>query len=143
MKGYIVVELANRNKEYHFSSHLIYSCQYHVIFCSKYRRRILKDGKDVRLKEMFLKIAKEHDFQILEMEVMPDHVHLLIDCNPRFGIIECVKALKRQTAHDMRQEFPDLVSKLPSLWTRSCFISTVGSVSLETVRQYIESQKDK
>lgn len=121
----------------------MYSCQYHVIFCPKYKRKILKDGKDVRLKEMFLEIAEKHQFQILEMEVMPDHVHLLIDCNPRFGIMECVKALKRQTAHDMRKEFPDLVSKLPSLWTLSCFISTVGPVSLETVRRYIETQKDK
>lgn len=137
------MDLAIKCKEYHSSSHLIYSCQYHVIFCPKYRRKILKDGKDVRLKEMFLQIAEDNDFQILEMDVMPDHVHLLIDCNPRFGIMECVKALKRQTAHDMRQEFPDIVSKLPSLWTRSCFVSTVGAVSLETVMKYIESQKDK
>lgn len=137
------MDLAIKSKEYHSSYHLIYSCQYHVIFCPKYRRKILKDGKDVRLKEMFLQIAEDNDFQILEMDVMPDHVHLLIDCNPRFGIMECVKALKRQTAHDMRQEFPDIVSKLPSLWTRSCFVSTVGAVSLETVMKYIESQKDK
>ena len=137
------MEIANKSKEYHSSSHLMYSCQYHVIFCPKYRRKIFKDGKDVRLKEMFYAIADKHDFQILEMEVMPDHVHLLIDCNPRFGIMECVKALKRQTAHDMREEFPDLVSRLPSLWTRSCFVSTVGSVSLDVVKAYIESQKRK
>lgn len=137
------MELANKNKEYHTSSHLTYSCQYHVIFCPKYRRKILTDGKDIRLKEMFLSIAEKHDFQILEMEVMPDHVHLLIDCNPRFGIMDCVTALKRQTAHDMKQEFPDISHRLPTLWTRSCFISTVGSVSLETVKSYIESQKGK
>ena len=112
-------------------------------FCPKYRRKILCDRKDVRLKEMFLKIAKDHNFEILEMEVMPDHVHLLIDCNPRFGISECVKLLKQQTAHDMCIEFPDIRRRLPSLWTRSCFISTVGSVSLEVVKQYIENQKGK
>ena len=72
---------------------------------------------------------------------MPDHVHLLIDCNPRFGIMECVKALKRQSSHILRKEFPELNSKLPTLWTRGCFVSTVGSVSLEAVKRYIENQK--
>lgn len=137
------MELANKTKEYHASSHLIYSCQYHVIFCPKYRRKILTDGKDVRLKQMFLEIAQKYDFSILEMEVMPDHVHLLIDCNPRFGIMECVKVLKRTTSHNMCIEFPDIKKRLPTLWTRSVFVSSVGSVSLETVRQYIEDQKGR
>ena len=137
------MELANKSKEYHTSSHLTYSCQYHVIFCPKYRRKILKNGKDTRLKQMFLEIAEKYEFSILEMEVMPDHVHLLIDCNPRFGIMECIKVLKRISSHNMCIEFPDIKSKLPTLWTRSVFVSSVGSVSLETVRKYIENQKGR
>ena len=77
------------------------------------------------------------------MEVMPDHVHLLIDCNPRYGIIQCVKDLKRESASLMTREFPEIRHRLPCMWTRSAFISTVGAVSLETVKQYIIDQKGK
>ena len=137
------MELSNKEKKYHSTEHLIYSCQYHVIFCPKYRRKVLVNGIDVRLKELFLQIAKEKQFEILDMEVMPDHVHLLVSCNPRFGIMECVKALKRNTSSVLRKEFPELCSRIPTLWTRGCFVSTVGSVSLETVKKYIEEQKGK
>lgn len=76
------------------------------------------------------------------MEVMEDHVHLLIDCNPRFGIMECVKKLKGTSASTLVKDFPSLKKKLPNIWTRSAFISTVGSVSLEVVKKYIENQKN-
>lgn len=135
------MEISNNAKQYHTTEHLVFSCQYHVVFCPKYRRKVLINGIDERTKELFLRIAEEKQFQILDMEVMPDHVHLLIDCNPRFGIMECVKALKRQSSHILRKEFPELNSKLPTLWTRGCFVSTVGSVSLEAVKRYIENQK--
>lgn len=137
------MDISNTNKQYHSSAHLTYSCQYHVIFCPKYRRKVLVQGIDTRLKQMFIDISNQYSFSILEMEIMPDHVHLLIDCNPRFGIMECVKVLKRISAHNMREEFPALKSKIPSLWTRSVFISTVGTVSLDVVKKYIEDQKGK
>ena len=76
------------------------------------------------------------------MEVMDDHVHLLIDCNPRFGIMDCVNKLKGVSSKILREEFPYLKSRIPTLWTRSAFISTVGSVSLDVVKQYIENQKN-
>lgn len=131
------------SKEYHMSSHLTYSCQYHVVFCPKYRRKVLTNDIVPRLKELFIEISKRYDFTIVEMEVMPDHVHLLIDCNPRFGIMEAVRKLKGTTSNILRNEFPELKRKIPSLWTRSAFISTVGSVSLDVVKQYIEDQKGR
>lgn len=136
----------NRNitkNEYHSSAHLKYLCRYHVIFCPKYRRKIFVDGIDERLKETFKDISASHDFEILEMEVMPDHVHLLIDCNPRYGIMECVKDLKWGSAHMLNNEFPEIRKRIPSIWTRSCFVATVGSVSLDVVKRYIEDQKGK
>lgn len=132
-----------KNDEYHSSSHLKYLCRYHVIFCPKYRRKILVNGIDERLKEVFTETAKEHDFSIIEMEVMPDHVHLLIDCSPRYGIMQCITDLKYGSAHVLGREFPSIRKKIPSIWTRSCFVATVGSVSLDVVKQYIESQKGK
>lgn len=137
------MEIKNISKSYKKVSHLTFSCQYHVIFCPKYRRKVLINDIDKRLKEIFIKVAEEHDFTIVEMEVMPDHVHLLIDCNPRFGIMNCINKLKGRSSNILRSEFKELKSKLPSLWTRSSFISTVGSVSLEVVKKYIEEQKDK
>lgn len=131
------------NNQYHTTAHLKYLCRYHVIFCPKYRRKVLINGIDQRLKEVFPKIAEEHGFEIMEMEVMPDHVHLLIDCNPRYGIMQCVTDLKWGSAHVLNHEFPEIRKKIPSIWTRSCFVATVGSVSLEVVKQYIESQKGK
>ena len=114
-----------------------------MIFCPKYRRKILVNGIDERLKEVFTETAKEHDFSIIEMEVMPDHVHLLIDCNPRYGIMQCITDLKYGSAHVLGREFPSIRKKIPSIWTRSCFVATVGSVSFDVVKQYIESQKGK
>ena len=64
------------------------------------------------------------------MEIRPDHVHLIIDVNPRFGIMECVRKLKGASARTLRKEFPALKSRLPSLWTRSAFISSVGAITL-------------
>ncbi|BDF45809.1 hypothetical protein CE91St58_18010 [Lachnospiraceae bacterium] len=98
---------------------------------------------DQALKELFLEIADEYGFSIPDMEVMPDHVHLIIDCSPRFGVMNCVRKLKGISSRRMRDRFPELKSKLPTLWTRSSFISSVGSVSLAVVQQYIENQKNK
>lgn len=136
------MNISNTSKEYKSKFHLIYSCQYHVIFCPKYRRQVLKEGVDIRLKEIFLAVSEEYDFEIVEMEVMPDHVHLLIDCNPRFGIMNCVTKLKGASSKILRDEFPWLKSRIPTLWTRSAFISTVGEVSLDAVKKYIEGQKN-
>ena len=74
---------------------------------------------------------------------MPDHVHLLIDVNPKIGVWTTVNKIKGYTSNILRKEFPELKSKLPTLWSHSKFISTVGSVTLETVKKYIEEQKNK
>lgn len=133
----------NRSKEYRTSDHIVYSCQYHVIFCPKYRRHVLVPPYDARLKEIFTQVAEENSFLITDLEIMPDHVHMIIDCNPKFGVCKCVKLLKGVSSRIMRDEFPELKKKLPSLWTHSYFVSTVGSVTLEVVKQYIENQKNK
>ena len=136
------MDISSGTKTYKTTEHLTYSCQYHVIFCPKYRRKVLTSPVDERLKEIILALAEKYEFSILDMEVMPDHVHLLIDCNPRFGIVNCIKKIKGTSAHILRREFPSLATRLPTLWTRSSFISTCGTVSLETVMNYIDNQKN-
>jgi putative transposase len=121
----------------------MYSCQYHVIFCPKYRRKVLTDSIASRLKQIILEKQHEYGYNVLDMEVMVDHVHLLLDINPRNtgGVFRIVNNIKGYTSHTLRQEFPELKSRLPTLWTLSKFISSVGSVTLETVKKYIEEQK--
>ena len=77
------------------------------------------------------------------MEVMPDHVHLLVGCAPQFGIHRLVKLLKGHSSHALRAEFPTLKRRLPSLWTNSSFVSTVGGVTRETLKRSVESQKGR
>ena len=90
----------------------------------------------------FLKSARLH-CDVLVVGVMPDHVHLLLDVNPKHGIYDIVNHIKGFTSHELRKEFKELRTKLPTLWTRSKFISTVGAVTLEVVKRYIEEQKGK
>ena len=128
-------------REYKSNKNIVFSCKYHVIFCPKYRRSVLADGVDVRFKQIAAELATELDFQITEYEVMPDHVHLLIDCDPQFGIHKIVKRIKGRTSKLLRDEFPGLKQRLPSLWTNSYFVATVGGAPIEVVKKYIENQK--
>jgi putative transposase len=135
------MELHQSNKPYHTDHSIVYSCQYHVIFCPKYRRKVLTDAIAARMKELVLAKQAEYGYTVIEMEVLPDHVHLLLDVDPRAGINVVVGKIKGFTSHELRNEFPWLKKRLPTLWTRSKFISTVGAVTLSVVQQYIESQK--
>jgi putative transposase len=124
------------------SKHLVYSCKYHVVWCTKYRRKVLSEPIEVRLKEILREVCKNSAAEMLELEIMPDHVHVLIDCNPIFGIKRLVGLMKGRSSRLLRQEFPTLKSRLPTLWTHSCFIATVGGAPLSIIKQYIENQKD-
>ena len=135
------MELQNSNKKYKSSNHLVYSCQYHVIFCPKYRRKVLTDGIDERLKELITEKQEEYGYEVLDMEVMPDHVHLLLDVDPKIGIYSVVTKIKGYTSKQLREEFQALKKRIPTLWTHSKFISSVGSVTLDVVKRYIEEQK--
>lgn len=124
------------------NNNVIYSCKYHVIFCPKYRRKVLVNAIAFRLKELLAQIAIDIKVEILEMEIMPDHVHLLIDVDPQFGVHRAVKRFKGATSRYLRDSFPELKSRLPSLWTNSYFVSTVGGATLDTIKMYIQNQKE-
>ena len=128
--------------KYKNNNNVVYSCKYHVVWCPKYRRKVLVDGVDKRLKEIAQAVAEEMHFEIIEMEVMPDHVHMLVEVDPQLGIHKVVKRIKGRSSHDLREEFPWLKRRLPSLWTNSYFVSTVGGAPLAIVKQYIENQKN-
>lgn len=123
------------------NNNVAFICKYHVVWCSKYRRSVLVDGADVRLKNIVRDVAKECDADVIELEVMPDHVHLLVDVDPQFGIHRLVKLIKGRSSRLLRQEFPNCRTRIPSLWTNSYFVSTIGGAPLKIVKQYIENQK--
>ena len=124
------------------NNNICYSCKYHIIWCPKYRRKVLVNGVDTRLKELILQVADEHYAEIIELEIMPDHVHILLEVDPQYGIHKFVKQMKGRSSRILRQEFPWLRSWLPTLWTNSYFVSTVGGAPLAVIKQYIENQKN-
>ena len=128
--------------EYKSNRNVVYSCKYHVVWCPKYRRKVLVNGVDTRLKELIREVCEENRIEVIEMEIMPDHVHLLMEVDPQFGIHKAVKLIKGRTSHILRQEFSWLRSRLPSLWTNSYFVSTVGGAPLAVIKRYIENQKN-
>ncbi|MGG6281859.1 IS200/IS605 family transposase [Leptolyngbya sp. AN03gr2] len=128
-------------KGYKSNNSIVFRCKYHVIFCPKYRRSVLVDGVDIRLKEIIDELATELRFDLDAVGIMPDHVHLLIDCDPQFGIHKIVKHIKGRSSRFLRQEFPWLKSRIPTLWTNSYFVVTCGGAPLSVIKQYIENQK--
>ncbi|MDD7680636.1 MAG: IS200/IS605 family transposase [Stecheria intestinalis] len=130
-----------KKSDYRSNETTVFCCRYHVIFCPKYRRKVLIHGIDERFKEIVLSMQEEQNFKVLEMEVMPDHVHLLLDVDPTIGVNTLVGRIKGKTAHILCREYPEIRRRIPTLWTRSKFIATVGSVSLDVVKKYIEDQK--
>ncbi len=130
------------SQKYKSNNNIVYSCKYHVVWCPKYRRKVLVSGVDIRLKAILQEVATEFNSQIIEMEVMPDHVNLLVEVDPQFGIAKVVRYMKGRSSRFLRQEFPWLKSRLPTLWTNSYFISTVGGAPISVIKQYIENQKN-
>lgn len=131
------------SKDFKSNSNIVYCCKFHVIFCPKYRRKVLVDGVDIRFKEILAEVATELAFNVEEVEVMPDHVHILIDCDPQFGIHQIIKRIKGRSSKMLRDEFPWLKSRIPTLWTNSYFVATIGGAPLEVIKKYIADQKIK
>jgi putative transposase len=114
----------------------VYSAKYHLIRCPKYRRRVLVGGVDELVKVIIGDVAAE----VIEVEVMPDHVHLLAEVPPTVPLSRFVGLAKGRSSRLLRMEFPRL-RRLPVLWSPSWFVSTVGGAPLEVVRRYVENQK--
>jgi putative transposase len=129
------------NRNFKSNHNVVYSCKYHVVFCPKYRRSVLVNGVDTRLKEILQATAAEFRCELIQLEVMPDHVHVLCEVDPQFGVHKLVKSMKGRSSRLLRQEFPHLKSRLPTLWTHSYFVASVGGAPLSVIKQYIENQK--
>jgi putative transposase len=119
----------------------VHFMNYHFVWCPKYRRKVIIARIEKRLKELIKEKARELGCEIIELETMPDHIHLFIQAPPTIAPNRIIAGIKGYTSKILRQEFPELKSRLPTLWTRSYFVSTHGHVSSETIKKYVEEQK--
>lgn len=139
------------------NNNVTYRCHYHVVWCPKYRRKVITsldptlhnppiDGDpgpvDERLKQIIRDVCDETGSELLELETMPDHVHLLVDCDPQYGINRLIRLIKGRTSRYLRREFPSLKRRIPTLWTNRYFVAAVGGAPLTIVKQYIENQRN-
>lgn len=121
----------------------VYSIQYHIVWCTKYRKRVLTDGLEEEAKQHLAATASDLEAKILAMEVIPDHIHLLLDCKPQFRPSDAVKVFKGNTARWLFMHHPELKSQLwgGHLWNPSYFVATVSDRSKAQIEKYINEQK--
>ena len=127
---------------YSASKTCVYNIGYHLIWCTKYRRKVLSPKIELRLKELIRKKAEEIEVEIEEMETMPDYIHIFVKSKPTYSPHFIVQQFKGYSSRILREEFAELRSRLPSLWTRSYFCESVGCISADTIIRYIENQKN-
>ena len=129
--------------EYRHTKTSVSLVNYHFVFCPRYRRKIFNiPGVETRFKELTEAECKKLDIEILAMECHIDHVHLFVNVPPQLAIPDIMRLIKGASSHKLRDEFPKLKA-MPSLWTRSYFVSTAGNVSSETIKQYVDTQKTR
>ena len=124
--------------------HTVYDLKYHLVLIPKYRKSLLFGSIEKRLKELFYEIAEEHDFEILEMELMPDHVHLFVSAAPRWAPGRVVGTFKAITSKIIFEEFPQVKNKLwgGHLWSAGYYVGSVGDkITAETIKRYIRYQR--
>ena len=125
---------------YRSTRRAVFSVKYDVIWCPKYRRRVLGGAVELRLKQIIGEVVAEFGGMVIEVETMPDHVHLLVELPPQVAVSRLVQILKGRSSRRLRQEFPHL-ERMKCLWSPCWFVSTVGGAPLEVVRRYVENQK--
>lgn len=123
----------------------VYSLQFHIVWCTKYRKPIFCNGLDIELKEHLIKTAKSLKIDILAMEIMPDHIHLLVDCKPQVCLADAIKVFKGNSARWLFLNHPELKQELwdGHMWNPSYFVATVSDRSRKQVENYILTQKTK
>lgn len=132
--------------DYQTTNHCKYLINYHLIWCPKFRFHILKGDVEVELKQILKDISQRYDYQIIEMEVMSDHIHLFVSAKPTVAPTDIVRTYKSLTAIELFKLFPELKSfygRCGSLWSKGYFVNTVGNASADTIQRYIQEQKSR
>ena len=131
-------------KQYHSASHCRYLTQYHIIWCPKFRFSVLKEGVDDSLKQILSDICERYRYKIKALEVMPDHIHIFVDCPQTVAPSDIARTLKSISAVELFRVYPELkrfYARCGRLWSDGYFVATVGNISADTVKKYIEEQR--
>lgn len=126
------------------SNHCVYNINYHIVFCPKYRHRVIKGKVEEVVKQTIQDACNKFGYTLLQMETMPDHLHIFLSAPPNIAPTDIVKTLKSVSANTIFKAFPDFKKRYfwgSGLWSRGYYIGTAGNVSADTIRKYIESQK--
>lgn len=137
--------MSKKNK-YRKTDHAVYLCQYHIVFCPKFRYKVLQGEIEADLKEIIFQIAEDYDYEIIEMETMPDHIHLFIGAKPSVAPSDIVRTIKSITAiklFERHYALKNFYSRCGSLWSKGKFICTVGFLAADTIIKYIQEQKSE
>ena len=129
-----------RFMQYRSTRRSVFSVKYHVIWCPKHGRDVLRGPIEARLKQIIGEVVDEFGGMVIEVETMPDHVHLLVELPPQVAVSKLVPILKGRSSRRLRQEFAHL-ARMKCLWSPSWFVSTVGGAPLEVVKRYVQNQK--
>jgi len=132
--------IKNKRKAYHTVEQRVYSCQYHVVLCSKFKRKVF-EGDVKKAFEKWLKDQQENiGYTLVDCEMVVESIHLVLDVDPKVGIHNVVVRIKSGSSNYIRNKFKDVKTRFPSLWSRSYFIASVGSVALLSIKSYIQAQ---
>jgi putative transposase len=132
-----------KDSRYVKSAGAVFNLSYPIVFCPKYRPKVLVGEVVQRLKHILYATALQYGVLIETMEVLPDHLRLFVTSDPTRCVAEIVNRLKGASRRILRQEFPPLVSRMPTLWSRAYYAATVGQVAASTVKNYLENQKGR
>lgn len=128
------------------TNHAKFSLGYHIIWCPKYRHQILRDAVEVELKQVLAETCAHYEWKLISLEIMPDHVHIFVQANPQIAPVEIAKTLKSISAVHLFNKFPKLKRRKfwgSGLWSRGVYYASVGHITEESVRKYIETQKTR
>jgi putative transposase len=121
---------------------IVHSCQYQVVWCPKYRRKVLIEGVETRLEKILREVVTEAEGEILDLVILPDQVRTLVQVDPQYGIVKLIRNMKGQSSRLLREEFAWLRSRLPTLWTNSYFVASVGGAEITAIEEYVKNQKN-
>jgi putative transposase len=116
--------------------------KYHIVWCTKYRRKVLSEEVQLTLNTLIKEVCDKNSYSLEALETMEDHVHIFIEASVKDSVHRIVSQIKGSTSFKLRESYPELKTRLPCLWTRSYYAGTIGHVSEETVKKYIENQKN-
>ena len=137
------MELSNPARNYNVSDNIVHCCQYHVLFCTKWRRKVLDEPIRQHLRSLLDEYQEESGYQLLGADISQDHVHLLLEIPPTQSVSSIVGRIKAHTSHVLRESHSTLRTRIPTLWTRVSLISSVGNVTMNDIDIFLEEQRKR